>query len=148
MKNLSRLKNRLNSATSLCVIAGMALGFWSGLFWTQLGTLFGNYILFLVARRSAGDWVRRVLSHRSKLAALIHNEGITGVILARLPTLELVAGASGGRTLPKGIFGELAPLHRGNGCHLLKKLRFIGLIPIMTSTLATHAKPSKPECSI
>jgi uncharacterized membrane protein YdjX (TVP38/TMEM64 family) len=33
----------------LCAIAGMALGFWSGLLWAQLGTLLGNYATFLVA---------------------------------------------------------------------------------------------------
>lgn len=66
-----------------CVIAGMTLGFWSGLFWTQLGTLTGNYALFLLARRSGGDWVRRLLARRTRLANLIHDEGMLGVILAR-----------------------------------------------------------------
>jgi uncharacterized membrane protein YdjX (TVP38/TMEM64 family) len=66
-----------------CVIAGMALGFWSGLLWTQLGTLMGNYVLFLVARKGGGDWVRRYIAKRKRLAGLIHNDGITGVILAR-----------------------------------------------------------------
>jgi uncharacterized membrane protein YdjX (TVP38/TMEM64 family) len=67
----------------LCVVSGMALGFWSGLLWVQLGTLLGNYALFLVARLGGGDWVRRYVEKRGKLAALIQREGVTGVILAR-----------------------------------------------------------------
>src|SRR5690349_9136374 len=30
-----------------CLLAGMALGFWSGLLWAQLGTFLGNYALFV-----------------------------------------------------------------------------------------------------
>jgi uncharacterized membrane protein YdjX (TVP38/TMEM64 family) len=66
-----------------CVIAGMALGFWSGLLWTQLGTLLGNYALFLFARRWGGNWVRHYVARWGRLASLIHEDGITGVILAR-----------------------------------------------------------------
>ncbi len=66
-----------------CVIAGMLLGFWQGLLWAQLGTLLGNYAIFLIARKSAGDWVRRYVAKRGRLASLIHKEGIAGVILAR-----------------------------------------------------------------
>lgn len=67
----------------LCGIAGMAMGFWWGLIWAQLGALLGNYALFVVARVSGGDWVRRYVHKREKWAGLIHKEGITGVILAR-----------------------------------------------------------------
>ena len=67
----------------LCVIAGMALGFWSGVLWTQLGTLLGNYAVFLLARRSGRAWAQRYLSRRGKLHSLIRQEGISGVILAR-----------------------------------------------------------------
>ncbi len=66
-----------------CVIAGVLLGFWQGLLWAQLGTLLGNYAIFLIARKSAGNWVRRYVAKRGKLASLIHEEGIAGVILAR-----------------------------------------------------------------
>jgi uncharacterized membrane protein YdjX (TVP38/TMEM64 family) len=66
-----------------CVIAGMALGFWSGLLWTQLGTLLGNYAVFLMARYSAREWMRRYLSKRSRLQRLIRREVFAGVILAR-----------------------------------------------------------------
>jgi uncharacterized membrane protein YdjX (TVP38/TMEM64 family) len=75
----------------LCVIAGMTLGFWWGLISAQVGTLLGNYALFLLARASGGDWVRRYLAKRKKLSGLIHNGGIAGVILARqLPVPGLI----------------------------------------------------------
>ncbi len=67
----------------LCGIAGMAMGFWWGLLWAQIGALLGNYVLFVVARVSGGDWIRRYVHKRERLAGLIHKEGITGVILAR-----------------------------------------------------------------
>lgn len=67
----------------LCAIAGMALGFWSGLLWAQLGALLGNYAVFLVARFAARRWAERYLSKRGKLHALVQREGIAGVILAR-----------------------------------------------------------------
>jgi len=66
-----------------CVLAGMALGFWQGLFWTQLGTLAGNYILFLIARTGGGEWVRHLVNRRTRLSELLRREGVTGVILAR-----------------------------------------------------------------
>lgn len=67
-----------------CVIAGMALGFWSGLLWTQLGTLLGNYALFLAARSVGHDWALRALAKRGKrLHDLVREEGVAGVILAR-----------------------------------------------------------------
>lgn len=66
-----------------CVIAGMALGFWSGLFWTQVGTLLGNYAVFLVVRHSSGDWAQRYLSRRGRLDSLVREEGLAGAILAR-----------------------------------------------------------------
>ncbi len=67
----------------LCGLAGMAMGFWWGLVWAQIGSLIGNYALFLVARKGGGDWIRRYVARRERLASLIHKEGITGVILAR-----------------------------------------------------------------
>jgi uncharacterized membrane protein YdjX (TVP38/TMEM64 family) len=67
----------------LCAIAGMALGFWSGLLWAQLGTLLGNYATFLIARFAARQWAEQYLSKRGKLHTLVQREGIAGVILAR-----------------------------------------------------------------
>lgn len=66
-----------------CVIAGMALGFWSGLFYAQVGTLLGNYAIFLIARRGGRDWARHYLAKRGRLHSLVQREGISGVILAR-----------------------------------------------------------------
>ncbi len=68
---------------ALCVISGMALGFWSGLLWAQLGTLLGNYATFLVARFAARKWAEERLSRGGRLHSLIQREGIAGVILAR-----------------------------------------------------------------
>jgi len=68
----------------LCVLAGMALGFWSGLLWAQVGTFIGNYVLFLGARFFLHDWAVRFLAHRGRrLHDLVRQEGVAGVILAR-----------------------------------------------------------------
>lgn len=75
----------------LCVVAGMALGFWSGLFWAQLGTLVGNYALFMVARAFGREWAARVVSKRARLSRFSQDRGITGVFLVRqLPLPGLV----------------------------------------------------------
>jgi len=75
----------------LCVVAGMALGFWWGLLWTQFGTLLGNYAVFLAARRNAGGWAERYLTRHGRLHGLIRRSGIAEVILARqLPVPGLV----------------------------------------------------------
>ncbi len=66
-----------------CVIAGMALGFWWGLFWAQLGTLVGNYTVFLLARLGGGAWAQAYVARRGKLHDLIRREGMAGVVLAR-----------------------------------------------------------------
>jgi uncharacterized membrane protein YdjX (TVP38/TMEM64 family) len=74
-----------------CSIAGMALGFWSGLLWAQLGTLAGNYALFLLVRAGARDWAERVLSKRAKVRAMVQLQGMWGVFVARqLPLPGLV----------------------------------------------------------
>jgi uncharacterized membrane protein YdjX (TVP38/TMEM64 family) len=67
----------------LCGIAGMALGFWSGLFWAQLGTLLGNYALFVLARAVGRDRAQRFLSRRAGLKITIQQRGALGVFLAR-----------------------------------------------------------------
>jgi len=75
----------------LCILAGMALGFWSGLFWAQLGTLLGNYVLFLVARGFGRDWAARIVRKRAGLLRLSQERGTTGVFLARqLPLPGLI----------------------------------------------------------
>ena len=74
-----------------CVIAGMALGFWSGLLWAQLGTLLGNYALFVVVRAGGREWGQRLLARRGRVHSTIQQRGALGVILARqLPLPGLV----------------------------------------------------------
>ena len=88
----------------LCGIAGLVMGFWWGLLLAQLGTLLGNYALFLVARRGGGDWVRRYVAKRGRVASLIHEEGVVGVILARqLPVPGMLVNL---------VFGLLSIKHR------------------------------------
>jgi uncharacterized membrane protein YdjX (TVP38/TMEM64 family) len=78
-----------------CVLAGMALGFWSGLLWAQVGTLVGNYVLFLVIRALGTDWGRRLLSKRATLRATVQQRGALGVVLARqLPLPGLVVNVA------------------------------------------------------
>jgi uncharacterized membrane protein YdjX (TVP38/TMEM64 family) len=66
-----------------CVIAGMALGFWSGLLWAQLGTLLGNYAVFLLASTTGRAWAEHYLAKRHRLQGLIREEGTWGVVVAR-----------------------------------------------------------------
>ena len=67
----------------LCVIAGMAFGFWRGLLWTQLGTLLGNYAVFLAIHLLRPHWAKRRLSAREGLRTLLRQESVASVILAR-----------------------------------------------------------------
>jgi uncharacterized membrane protein YdjX (TVP38/TMEM64 family) len=67
----------------LCVLAGMAFGFWPGLVWAQLGTLIGNYVVFLVARSGGKSWAERYFARHAKVHNFVEREGISGVILAR-----------------------------------------------------------------
>ena len=67
----------------MCVIAGMALGFWSGLLWAQLGTLLGNYAIFYFAGHAGRAWAEQYLAKRHRLRGLLREEGTWGVILAR-----------------------------------------------------------------
>jgi uncharacterized membrane protein YdjX (TVP38/TMEM64 family) len=68
---------------ALCGVAGMALGFWSGLLWAQLGTLLGNYAVFILARAGGRDWAQRFVSRRARLNHAIQQRGVLGVFLAR-----------------------------------------------------------------
>jgi uncharacterized membrane protein YdjX (TVP38/TMEM64 family) len=73
------------------VIAGMTLGFWSGLVWAQLGTLLGNYTLFMITRAWGRDWAQRLLSKRPNWHNIVQKRGTLGVILVRqLPLPGLV----------------------------------------------------------
>jgi uncharacterized membrane protein YdjX (TVP38/TMEM64 family) len=66
-----------------CLLAGMALGFWSGLLWAQLGTMIGNYALFLTVRGFGRDWAEGMLRKRSGLRQIVRQRGMWGVLLAR-----------------------------------------------------------------
>lgn len=80
-----------------CVLAGMAMGFWQGLLWAQLGTLLGNYVVFFLARSWARDWATQYLSKHGKLQNLLQQEGLSGVILARqLPLPGLLINLASG----------------------------------------------------
>jgi uncharacterized membrane protein YdjX (TVP38/TMEM64 family) len=82
---------------ALCGIAGMALGFWSGLFWAQLGTLLGNYATFILARAGGREWAQRFLFRRGRLNATVQQRGVLGVFLARqvpLPGLVINLGCA------------------------------------------------------
>lgn len=80
-----------------CVIAGMTFGFWAGLLWAQLGTLLGNYLVFLTARWWGREWAKRYLAKRNGLHDLLRREGASGVILARqLPVPGLLVNLTCG----------------------------------------------------
>ena len=81
----------------LCAIASMVLGFWQGLFWAQLGTLLGNYAVFVITRGRGKDWAQRLLSKRGRVQDFLQREGIAGVILARqLPVPGLLVNVACG----------------------------------------------------
>lgn len=80
-----------------CIIAGMALGFWWGLLWAQLGTLLGNYAMFLAVRAGGRDWAERWVVKRGGVHAILQRRGALGVILARqvpLPGLVVNLGCA------------------------------------------------------
>ncbi|HTL15972.1 MAG TPA: VTT domain-containing protein, partial [Patescibacteria group bacterium] len=67
----------------LCIVAGMALGFWPGLLWAQLGTLVGNYVLFILTRALGREWAERLIGDRPAFRTVVQQRGAVGVILAR-----------------------------------------------------------------
>jgi len=75
----------------LCVVSGMAFGFGWGLLYAQLGTLAGNYAVFMGARMGASKWVERYLARKAgRLMRVAQQEGLRGVLLARqLPVPSL-----------------------------------------------------------
>ena len=68
----------------LCVVSGMAFGFGWGLLYAQVGTLAGNYAVYLAARLCGTDWLERYLARKAAaLSHLVDQEGLRGVLLAR-----------------------------------------------------------------
>jgi uncharacterized membrane protein YdjX (TVP38/TMEM64 family) len=75
----------------LCVISGMTLGFWPGLFWAQVGSLLGNYATFLAVRWGGGEWARRYLTKRRRWGDVLRQGSLPAVLLARqLPVPGIV----------------------------------------------------------
>lgn len=68
----------------LCPIAGMALGFWAGLLWCQVGTLLGYYLVFLFVRWGGRGFVLRHWPGLTRWGGLAQRQGAPAVILARL----------------------------------------------------------------
>lgn len=66
-----------------CFIAGMTFGFWRGLVLAQLGTLIGNYAVFMAARYGGRDWAENWLKRRQRMRGFLRQNSISGVILAR-----------------------------------------------------------------
>ncbi|HUL22813.1 MAG TPA: VTT domain-containing protein [Thermodesulfobacteriota bacterium] len=62
-----------------CPIGGLAFGFWYGLLWTQLATLFGSYVLFLFVRWGGQDFVLRHWPRVERLKKHFH--GHSAVLL-------------------------------------------------------------------
>ena len=66
-----------------CVLSGMVFGFAWGLLIGEVGTLLGQYAVFLFIRWGGREWVLSRWPKVRKLAELMHAQGIVGVILAR-----------------------------------------------------------------
>lgn len=62
----------------LCTIGGMAYGFWTGLLLTQIGTLLGFYLVFMLVRHAG--WNFRFLRKRPRLDRLRARIGRGGVL--------------------------------------------------------------------
>ncbi len=66
-----------------CTAAGMVFGFWPGLILAQIGTLLGSYAAFLVIRWGDRDHALRRFPRLDRLAHLVQEQGVVGVILLR-----------------------------------------------------------------
>jgi uncharacterized membrane protein YdjX (TVP38/TMEM64 family) len=66
-----------------CTAGGMVFGFWPGLIVVQIGTLLGSYAAFLVIRWGDRDHLLRRFPRLDRLASLVQEQGIVGVILLR-----------------------------------------------------------------
>jgi uncharacterized membrane protein YdjX (TVP38/TMEM64 family) len=74
-----------------CPIAGLAFGFWQGLFLSQFGTLLGYYAMFLFVRWGGRGLVERLHPRLHEFARQVGRQGIAAVFLARqLPMHGLV----------------------------------------------------------
>jgi uncharacterized membrane protein YdjX (TVP38/TMEM64 family) len=75
-----------------CPIGGLAFGFWHGLLWTQVATLFGYYGLFLFVRWGGQDFVLRHWPRVRRLKGHFHGHSAALMVFAvrQLPISGLV----------------------------------------------------------
>lgn len=65
------------------LVGAMVLGFWQGLLLSQAGAVLGYYGAFLFVRWGGREWVMHRWPKLQRWSALIHAQGVLGVILAR-----------------------------------------------------------------
>jgi uncharacterized membrane protein YdjX (TVP38/TMEM64 family) len=66
-----------------CAVGGAIFGFWIGLLITQIGTVLGHYGMFLFMRWGGREWALGRWPKLRRLAELVENQGVMGVILLR-----------------------------------------------------------------
>jgi uncharacterized membrane protein YdjX (TVP38/TMEM64 family) len=66
-----------------CPLGGLLFGFWTGLFWTQLGTLLGSYLTFLFIRWGGQQLVRRHWHRVARLDQFLRERGLVAVLVMR-----------------------------------------------------------------
>lgn len=65
-------------------IAGLAFGFWWGLLWTQVATLFGYYGTFAFVRWGGKSFVERYVPRLRKMHRVFHEHAVPTIVLMRL----------------------------------------------------------------
>jgi len=65
------------------LVGAMVLGFWQGLLFSQAGAVLGYYGAFLFVRWGGRAWVMHRWPKLQRWSALVHAQGVLGVILAR-----------------------------------------------------------------
>jgi uncharacterized membrane protein YdjX (TVP38/TMEM64 family) len=75
-----------------CPVGGLAFGFWYGLLWTQLATLFGYYVLFLFVRWGGQDFVLRHWPRVGRLRKHFHGHSAALLVFGvrQLPISGLI----------------------------------------------------------
>jgi uncharacterized membrane protein YdjX (TVP38/TMEM64 family) len=75
-----------------CPIGGLAFGFWYGLLWTQVATLAGYYVLFLLVRWGGQDFVLRHWPRVGQLKKQFHGHSAALMVFTvrQLPISGLI----------------------------------------------------------
>jgi len=68
---------------AMCTVGGVVFGFWGGLIWSQLGTLFAYYLVFVFIRWGGYRQHVKSLPQINRFSGLLRRGGIPAVILAR-----------------------------------------------------------------